>query len=234
MYGTDNKFGPIGQNTSAPNSSIADLSQYINPHVRNIRIQNFLGNQVQGVRKPERPDTYKTVMCQAWLESMSCKFNDQCKFAHGEHELRPSNIPIRNKSKYKSRPCMKYLAGMCPFGVRCLFIHDPNSIPMTQAPPETTTFGSIIGSGSNSPVSTATSLDRPSPIFDPIQSIWASDPKTPSPHQQKFNKSEGLQHTPAREDLDEKKMQESSVKDNTGTPLPFNQTAEEMVSFLWM
>lgn len=33
-------------------------------------------------------DTYKTVMCQNWLESATCGFGNYCKFAHGEVELR--------------------------------------------------------------------------------------------------------------------------------------------------
>jgi len=34
--------------------------------------------------------SYKTVMCQSWLETAICKFGEECKFAHGEHELRDS------------------------------------------------------------------------------------------------------------------------------------------------
>jgi hypothetical protein len=54
-------------------------------------VQNAIGNHIQGFqRKPSKPDTYKTVMCQAWLESMKCTFGENCKFAHGEQELRPA------------------------------------------------------------------------------------------------------------------------------------------------
>lgn len=46
------------------------------------RVQNAIGNHVQGFqRKPSKPDTYKTVMCQAWLESLKCTFGENCKFA---------------------------------------------------------------------------------------------------------------------------------------------------------
>jgi hypothetical protein len=34
--------------------------------------------------------SYKTVMCQSWLETATCKFGEECKFAHGEYELRES------------------------------------------------------------------------------------------------------------------------------------------------
>jgi hypothetical protein len=233
IYRPENDFVPAGQHAfaSVQTPPIADLTQYINPHVQNARVQNAIGSHFQGFRKPEKPDTYKTVMCQAWLESMSCKFNDQCKFAHGEHELRPSSIPIRNHLKYKTRPCLKYLSGMCPFGVRCLFIHDPNSVPMIQVEPETTSF---IGSGSSSPVNLIT---RPlSPITDPIQSIWAFDPKawdTPKPRQQKFNMSVGPQRTPAHNVLAQNPMKGIPIDYNTGAPMASNQTAEGLVSFLW-
>lgn len=40
-------------------------------------------------RKSPLPDSYKTVMCQAWLEASMCSFGENCRFAHGEHELRP-------------------------------------------------------------------------------------------------------------------------------------------------
>lgn len=41
-------------------------------------------------KKSPKPDSYKTVMCQAWLESKVCSFAENCRFAHGETELRPS------------------------------------------------------------------------------------------------------------------------------------------------
>lgn len=44
------------------------------------------------LKKPSTPEAYKTVMCQAWLESKTCFFADKCRFAHGEVELRPSKL----------------------------------------------------------------------------------------------------------------------------------------------
>ncbi|EJW74564.1 hypothetical protein WUBG_14528 [Wuchereria bancrofti] len=63
-------------------------------------------------------------MCQAWLESGICNFAENCRFAHGEEELRPCNkLPMKNP-KYKTKLCDKYtMAGLCPYGDRCLFIH---------------------------------------------------------------------------------------------------------------
>lgn len=74
-------------------------------------------------RKSPKPDSYKTVMCQAWLETGKCNFAENCRFAHGEEELRPCKIPIKN-AKYKTKLCDKYtMTGLCPYGNRCLFIH---------------------------------------------------------------------------------------------------------------
>jgi len=36
-----------------------------------------------------KTDLYKTVICQAWLESTLCIFGGNCKFAHGKDELQP-------------------------------------------------------------------------------------------------------------------------------------------------
>ncbi|CAB3411483.1 unnamed protein product [Caenorhabditis bovis] len=75
-------------------------------------------------RRVPKPESYKTVICQAWLESKTCSFAENCRFAHGEEELRPSKLePCQNK-KYKTKLCDKYTTtGLCPYGKRCLFIH---------------------------------------------------------------------------------------------------------------
>lgn len=80
-----------------------------------------------GGRKSPLPDSYKTVMCQAWLEAAMCSFGENCRFAHGEHELRPMTQPQRANRKYKTKLCEKYTnTGLCPYGSRCLFIHPDN------------------------------------------------------------------------------------------------------------
>ncbi|KAF8361129.1 moe-3 [Pristionchus pacificus] len=81
-----------------------------------------------GGRKSPLPDSYKTVMCQAWLEAAMCSFGENCRFAHGEHELRPMTQPQRANRKYKTKLCEKYTnTGLCPYGTRCLFIHPDNT-----------------------------------------------------------------------------------------------------------
>lgn len=74
-------------------------------------------------RKMAKPESFKTVMCKGWLEMGGCGFGQNCRFAHGEEELRPSKIPVDNP-KYKTKLCDKYTrTGVCPYGDRCLFIH---------------------------------------------------------------------------------------------------------------
>uniref|UniRef100_A0A1I7XYP7 C3H1-type domain-containing protein n=1 Tax=Steinernema glaseri TaxID=37863 RepID=A0A1I7XYP7_9BILA len=131
--------------------SVMNIHQYVNPDFD--KYHNFLSqhckqvnggrpslgsSQTQQVlssssnqltdRKVTKPDSYKTVMCQAWLESTACPFAENCRFAHGEEELRPIKIAPRQNSKYKTKLCDKYTTiGICPYGSRCLFIHpDPH------------------------------------------------------------------------------------------------------------
>ncbi|CAI5441579.1 unnamed protein product [Caenorhabditis angaria] len=75
-------------------------------------------------RRMQKPESFKTVICQAWLESKTCAFAENCRFAHGEEELRPSKVEPRQNNKYKTKLCDKYTTtGLCPYGKRCLFIH---------------------------------------------------------------------------------------------------------------
>lgn len=77
--------------------------------------------------KASKVDAYKTVMCQAWLESKVCNFAETCRFAHGEEELRVSKVLPKQNNKYKTKLCDKYTTtGLCPYGSRCLFIHPDN------------------------------------------------------------------------------------------------------------
>uniref|UniRef100_A0AC35TRX2 C3H1-type domain-containing protein n=1 Tax=Rhabditophanes sp. KR3021 TaxID=114890 RepID=A0AC35TRX2_9BILA len=72
-------------------------------------------------------DSYKTVMCQAWLENKTCSFGENCRFAHGESELKPIKSTQRFNNKYRTKLCDRYTnGGICPYGDRCLFIH-PNA-----------------------------------------------------------------------------------------------------------
>uniref|UniRef100_A0A2K6WNH8 C3H1-type domain-containing protein n=1 Tax=Onchocerca volvulus TaxID=6282 RepID=A0A2K6WNH8_ONCVO len=101
------------------NSTVNDVASYEKQQTNNLRAKRSL----PFARKSSKSDSYKTVMCQAWLESGICNFAENCRFAHGEEELRPCKSPAKNP-KYKTKLCDKYtMAGLCPYGDRCLFIH---------------------------------------------------------------------------------------------------------------
>ncbi|CAG9539507.1 unnamed protein product [Cercopithifilaria johnstoni] len=104
---------------SAINSAANDVASYEKQQANHLRSRRL----PPLARKSPKPDSYKTVMCQAWLESGICSFAENCRFAHGEEELRPCKLPTKNP-KYKTKLCDKYtMAGLCPYGDRCLFIH---------------------------------------------------------------------------------------------------------------
>jgi len=63
---------------------------------------------------------FKTEMCRSWTTLGWCTYGNRCSFAHGRAELRLR--PKRN-SRYKTKPCMKFLAGDCRYGSRCSFVH---------------------------------------------------------------------------------------------------------------
>uniref|UniRef100_A0A0N4W1P2 C3H1-type domain-containing protein n=1 Tax=Haemonchus placei TaxID=6290 RepID=A0A0N4W1P2_HAEPC len=96
------------------------------------KLESFLSNRAilpslylrHSLARAANPDSYKTVMCQAWLESKMCAFGENCRFAHGEAELRPVRSVPCQINKYKTKLCDKYTTtGLCPYGDRCLFIH---------------------------------------------------------------------------------------------------------------
>jgi len=94
------------------------------------------GNQRQG-RKPINStlDTHisqnqksngellKTEICRSWAQFGMCQYGLNCHFAHGRGELRVKPKP---HFRYKTEMCKKFLAGYCPYGSRCCFVHHPN------------------------------------------------------------------------------------------------------------
>jgi len=99
---------------------------------------------------------YKTELCRPFTETGKCKYGDKCQFSHGMKELR---ILMRHP-KYKTEYCrtfhtsnkfffflffqyyfdiINYLAGYCPYGPRCHFIHDIHEARATTNTNDTTT-----------------------------------------------------------------------------------------------
>ncbi|CAD5211291.1 unnamed protein product [Bursaphelenchus xylophilus] len=67
--------------------------------------------------------SYKTQYCRSFRENGDCAYGGNCRFAHGEDELRIQSAQFH--PKYKTRQCRNYLTkGHCHYGINCQFIHD--------------------------------------------------------------------------------------------------------------
>jgi hypothetical protein len=79
-------------------------------------------DEAQGEFEPAYKQKEKTEICKFWLNGESCKFGDECAFAHGEDELvKKTHVA----SKYRMTLCKSYTTGQgyCQYGVRCQFSH---------------------------------------------------------------------------------------------------------------
>lgn len=53
------------------------------------------------MRQRRKEDAFKTALCDAYKRSQACSYGDQCRFAHGVHELRlPMNVSNRWSYKF--------------------------------------------------------------------------------------------------------------------------------------
>ncbi|EFO87717.1 hypothetical protein GCK72_018841 [Caenorhabditis remanei] len=77
------------------------------------------------MRQKRKDDAFKTALCDSYKRNQTCSYGDQCRFAHGVHELRlPQHPRGRNHPKYKTVLCDKFsTTGNCKYGTRCQFIH---------------------------------------------------------------------------------------------------------------
>ncbi|CAI2302268.1 unnamed protein product [Caenorhabditis sp. 36 PRJEB53466] len=77
------------------------------------------------MRQKRKDDAFKTALCDSFRRNQTCSYGDQCRFAHGVHELRlPQHPRGRNHPKYKTVLCDKFsTTGTCKYGTRCQFIH---------------------------------------------------------------------------------------------------------------
>uniref|UniRef100_A0A914M4H6 C3H1-type domain-containing protein n=1 Tax=Meloidogyne incognita TaxID=6306 RepID=A0A914M4H6_MELIC len=120
---------PLSLSSFQPNYEAhqpVELTQYINPESEAHHV--LLAHHQRQWRNSRRYiESYKTVMCQNWLERAQCSFGKNCRFAHGFDDLRTPTLPLPINEKYKTRLCEKYTSrGICPYGSRCLFIHPDN------------------------------------------------------------------------------------------------------------
>lgn len=68
---------------------------------------------------------YKTQHCRTFRQQGYCEYDRNCRFAHGDHELRITvNYSKTSNPKYKTRLCRNFeTRGSCQYGVNCQFIH---------------------------------------------------------------------------------------------------------------
>lgn len=95
------------------------------------------GSSKPGVwkRRVQHPsNTFKIELCNNWMETGRCRYNEKCRFAHGVEELRVAPRIVSEK-KWKTVMCRNYHEeGHCNYGRRCHFIHDetPEELELMQ------------------------------------------------------------------------------------------------------
>lgn len=93
--------------------------------IRRADIQNrFRNSNASGASAdPAAAGTYKTELCNKFMESGRCPYGTRCQFAHGELELRRSKRSTDRR--FKTLKCRNFHNhGTCRYGKRCQFIHD--------------------------------------------------------------------------------------------------------------
>jgi hypothetical protein len=65
----------------------------------------------------EKPNLYKTKLCDAFLQEGKCVRGENCQFAHGEDELRST------PDLFKTAICNLWTQGKCTAGDQCRFAH---------------------------------------------------------------------------------------------------------------
>uniref|UniRef100_A0A1I7T137 C3H1-type domain-containing protein n=1 Tax=Caenorhabditis tropicalis TaxID=1561998 RepID=A0A1I7T137_9PELO len=98
------------------------------------------------MRQKRKDDAFRTALCDSFKRSQTCSYGDQCRFAHGVHQLRlPQHPRGRNHPKYKTVLCDKFsTTGNCKYGTRCQFIHklvNPSTLVQTSGVLNNTSVG---------------------------------------------------------------------------------------------
>ena len=64
---------------------------------------------------------YKTELCKYYEINGTCKFGDNCAYAHGKENLRAK---VTKATAYRTKNCIQFFEnGFCPYGNRCQFAH---------------------------------------------------------------------------------------------------------------
>jgi len=114
-------FNDLGSSTAVQNT--AETSSIAVQKVKSINAQAIKKVDNTIADQKFNAELLKTEICRSWRKFGACIYGNSCHFAHGASELRVRPKPHRN---YKTEMCKKFLAGYCPYGPRCCFVHNPN------------------------------------------------------------------------------------------------------------
>jgi hypothetical protein len=85
--------------------------------------KNSLTSSTSGSPSSSAEELFKTELCRSFDTTGACKYGAKCRFAHGQHELRP----VARHPKYKTQHCKTFCEqGHCPYGAR-LQVHSRRS-----------------------------------------------------------------------------------------------------------
>jgi hypothetical protein len=90
-----------------------------NSRLQTINLNKFF------VKKKIKKEKYKTELCKKMLDTGSCPYGYNCKYAHTKKEL----IKLEHNKSYKSVKCKNFHEKkFCPYGDRCKFAHNEANI----------------------------------------------------------------------------------------------------------
>ena len=70
---------------------------------------------------------YKTQLCKNWIETAKCRYQETCRYAHGQYELTEAAVASYG-DEFKSKNCRTfYGTKQCHYGVGCMFRHEHRS-----------------------------------------------------------------------------------------------------------
>ncbi|CAB55126.1 C3H1-type domain-containing protein [Caenorhabditis elegans] len=142
-------YPPSLSHTSSPGSSVYEAS------TKTEAVHKLESYQLQASRDPctipdelreemkrmkRQEGAFKTALCLSHKRGKTCIYGEQCKFAHGVHELRCQQAK-KNHRNYKTVLCDKFTTtGYCKYGIRCQFIHRSMDATNVTRPIDTADF----------------------------------------------------------------------------------------------
>jgi hypothetical protein len=83
-------------------------------------------------REMSANNLYKTSLCRSFESSGTCSNGKECKYAHGERELRRTETSVDNNNLYKTSLCRSFeSSGTCSNGKECKYAHGERELRRT-------------------------------------------------------------------------------------------------------